>query len=171
MSCNVVVPKRVLAAFVALAFVLCLSGTYAGAQAVQPKNEIFVGYSWLHPNGYVEWGKVPDITSGIDASVTHYLPSMHNLGVLLDGSIHWNGGTNGLFPNHHDTIGIMMGGLQYKYHAEQFSPFARVLVGAAHLAPALQPAEWKPAVGGGGGFDLSLTRAFSIRLAQVDYIY
>src|SRR5271157_1372971 len=92
MSCNVVVPKRVLVLLVAAAFVLCLSGTYASAQATyQPKNEIFAGYSWLHPNGYVDWGKVPDITGGFDGSITHYLPQNHNLGFVFDGSGHFGG--------------------------------------------------------------------------------
>ncbi len=49
MTCNAVVPKRGSAALVLLALMLCLSGTYAAAQATSsPKNEIYLGYSWLH---------------------------------------------------------------------------------------------------------------------------
>jgi outer membrane protein OmpA-like peptidoglycan-associated protein len=174
MSCNVVVPKRVIAAFVAVAFLVCLSGAYAFGQAtVQPKNEIFAGYSWLHPNGYVDWGKVSDIVAGGDISFTHYLPNARNLGIIADGSFHDNSGgsripTNG---NIGSEVGILMGGLQYKWHNDQFSPFVRALVGADHLSPQALPSQWKPAVGGGGGFDLSLTKALAIRLAQIDYIY
>ena len=95
MSCNAVVPKRAYAVLIALALVLGLSGTYAAAQeTVYPKNEVYVGYAWLHPNGSVDWGKVPDITNGFDASITHYLPSIHNLGIVVDGSYHWNNSNN-----------------------------------------------------------------------------
>jgi outer membrane protein OmpA-like peptidoglycan-associated protein len=151
----------------AVACVLSLSGTYAAAQGtVQPKNEIFAGYSWLHPNGYVEWGKVPDIVNGVDASITHYLPNARNLGLLLDLSYHWDNG-NKLASD----VGLGLLGLQYKFHTDQFSPFVRAFAGAARLTPDILPSTWKPAVGGGGGFDLTLNKNFSIRVAQVDYIW
>src|SRR5208283_4226 len=129
-----------------------------------PKDEIFAGYSWLHPDGYDDLGfKVKDIVDGFDLSNTYYLPSAHNLGVLVDGSGHFNSGQG-------TGIGYILGGLQYKYHSDTFSPFARAFVGAAHLSPP-GPSNWSAAVGGGGGFDLTLNQMFSIRLAQVDYIY
>jgi len=165
MSWNAVVPKRVLAAFAALVLVLCLSGTYAAAQVtLQPKVELFGGYSWLHPNGYVDWGKVPDIAHGWNASSTFYLPTVHNLGFVVDGSGHYNGNSGA-------NVGLGLLGLQYKWHNDQFSPFVHVLVGASHLSPAGLPDEWKAAVGGGGGFDLNLTNFIAIRLVQADYIY
>ena len=69
------VPKRVIATTIALAFAVVLLGSFAAAQVtVQPRAEIFGGYSWLHPNGYVDWGKVPDIAHGWNASSTFYLP-------------------------------------------------------------------------------------------------
>jgi hypothetical protein len=146
---------------------LCLSGTLAFAQgAPQPKYEVFGGYSWLHPNGYVDWGKVPDIVDGFNASITHYLPNAHNLGIVVDGGYHWTGSTS--FTSQ---VGLALGGLQYKWHTDQFSPFVRVLAGAAHLTPNYLAEQWKPAVGGGGGFDLTLTPKFNIRVAQVDYIW
>ena len=158
-------PSRVVATCIALAFALCLLGAYASAQTIQPKDEIFGGYSWLHPNGYADLGfKVPDIADGFDLSNTYYFPSTHNLGVLADGSGHFNSGKG-------TGVGYVLGGMQYKYHADTFSPFVRVFVGAAHLSPFGPPSEWKVAVGGGGGFDLTITPRFSIRLAQVDYIY
>jgi outer membrane protein OmpA-like peptidoglycan-associated protein len=66
---------------------------------------------------------------------------------------------------------LALTGLQYKWHNDQFSPFARVLVGAAHLTPNYLTDEWKPVVGAGGGFDLTLNRRISIRVAQVDYLW
>jgi hypothetical protein len=157
-------PKRVVATCIALAFALCLLGTYASAQTIQPKDEIFGGYSWLHPNGYADLGfKVPDIANGFDLSNTYYFPTMHNLGVLADGSGHFNSGEG-------TGVGYLLGGIQYKYHTDTFSPFVRIFLGASHISPP-GPAQWQVALGGGGGFDLSITPRFSLRLAQVDYIY
>ena len=172
MSCNAVVPKRAYAVLIALALVLGLSGTYVTAQeTVYPKNEVYVGYAWLHPNGYVDWGQVPDITSGFDASVTHYLPAIHNLGIIVDGSYHWNGSGGGPAGNLGANIGLIMGGIQYKVHSPQLSPFARVMVGAADISPDVVRSEWKPAIDLGAGLDLNLTKMFSIRIAQFDYIW
>jgi hypothetical protein len=158
------VPKRVVATTIALAFAVVLLGSFAAAQVtVQPRAEIFGGYSWLHPNGYVDWGHVPDIAHGWNASSTFYLPQAHNLGILVDGSGHYNS----TFSN----VGIGLLGLQYKWHNEQFSPFVRAFGGVTHISPAGLNSEWRPAVGAGGGFDLNLTNFISLRIAQADYIY
>ena len=70
MSCNAVVPKRIFAVLITLAF---LTGTYAAAQGtVQPVNEFYIGYSWLHPNGNVSWGKVRYRAGAMPASRTIY---------------------------------------------------------------------------------------------------
>ena len=158
------VPKRVVATTIALAFAVVLLGSFAAAQVtVQPKAEIFGGYSWLHPNGFVDWGHVPDIAHGWNASSTFYLPQAHNLGILVDGSGHYNS----TFSN----VGIGLLGLQYKWHNDQFSPFVRAFGGVTHISPAGLNSEWRASVGAGGGFDLTLTNFISLRIAQADYIY
>ncbi len=159
-------PRRVVATFIALAFALCLLGTHASAQTIQPVAEGFAGYSWLHPNGYADFGsKVPDIVNGFDLSGVYYFPQMHNLGALVDGSGHFNSGKG-------EGVGFANFGIQYKYHTDTFSPFVRVFVGAANQSPeCCAGSNWSVGLGGGGGFDLSVTKRFSIRLAQVDYIY
>ena len=166
-----VVPTRFVATLIALAFTLCMLGVYASAQTdIQPKDEIFGGYSWLHPNGNADFGyKVPDIAKGFDFSNVYYLPAAHNLGILLDGSGHF--GSNQAVVNSSSDVGYILGGLQYKYHTDTFSPFVRAFVGISRIDPAVSKAEWNPALGGGGGFDLNITPKFAIRLAQVDYIY
>jgi hypothetical protein len=165
-------------ALITLGCALCLLGTLASAQnACQPVDEVFGGYSWLHPNGYGDLGyKINDIGEGFDVSNTYYLPSVHNLGILVDGSGHLNGGTtprnlqnNG---NSGTGVGYILGGVQYKWHTATFSPFARVFVGGADLSPDCCGAtKWSVAAGAGGGFDLNLNCRFSIRPVQVDYIY
>ncbi len=65
------VSKRHLATIVALAFALCILGTYAAAQVtIQPQAEVYAGYSWLHPGGHYDYG-VPTIdhTTGVDESI------------------------------------------------------------------------------------------------------
>jgi hypothetical protein len=169
-----VVPTRLIASSIALAFALCLLGVLATAQTdIQPKDEVFGGYSWYHPNGRVDFGyKVADIPVGFDASNVYYLPAWHNLGVLVDGSGHFHG-------NEDTDVGYILGGLQYKWHTDTFSPFVRGFVGAARISPptyitaSVQSGrdEWQAAAGFGGGFDLNINHRFALRLAQVDYIY
>src|SRR5271157_4753798 len=158
------VPKRVVATMIALAFAICILGSFAAAQVtVQPRAEIFGGYSWLHPNGYVDWGKVPDIAHGWNGSSTFYFPNVRKLGVVVDGSGHYN--------STYSNVGLGLIGLQYKFRNDEFSPFIRVLAGASHIDPAGLGSQWRAAVGGGGGFDLTLTNFISLRIAQADYIY
>lgn len=168
MSRCVVFPKRGLSALLTLAIALLLSANYAAAQATtSPKNEVYLGYSWLDPNGNVDWGSVPSIVAGGDLSVAHYFPNARNLGVVVDGSVHSGKGATYLGAN----VGLGLAGLQYKLHNRPLSPFARVMVGAAYLDPVDLRSEWKPAVDVGGGLDLNLSKAFSIRLVQADYIW
>jgi len=158
------VPKRLFVTSVAIAIAVCMMGALAAAQTtVQPRAEIFGGYSWLHPNGYVDWGKAPDISHGWNASATFYLPNVHKLGVVIDGSGHYN--------SDNVNVGLGLVGLQYKFRNDQFSPFVRVLAGASHISPSGLNSEWRGAVGGGGGFDLTLTNMISLRIAQADYLY
>ena len=158
------VPKRLVATSIALAFALCMLSSFAAAQVtLQPRAEVFGGYSWYHPNGYVDWGKAPDIAHGWNVSSTFYFPNARNLGVVIDGSGHYN--------STYTNVGFGLAGLQYKFRNDQFSPFIRVLVGASHISPAGLNSEWRATVGGGGGFDLSLTNLISIRIAQADYLY
>ena len=161
-----VVPTRVVATLIALVFALCLLGVYASAQvAIQPKDEVFGGYSWLHPDGKVDFGyQVKDIAQGFDFSNVYYVPTLHNVGIFGDGSGHFGSSSNA-------QVGYILGGFQYKFHTDTFSPFLRAFVGASYINPPLTKAEWNAAVGGGGGFDLNITHRFAIRLAQVDYIY
>jgi outer membrane protein OmpA-like peptidoglycan-associated protein len=161
-----VVPTRVVATLIALTFAVCLLGVCVSAQVtIQPKDEVFGGYSWLNPNGRVDFGyKVQSITKGFDVSNVYYLPTLHNVGVLLDGSGHFGSSSNA-------QVGYILGGLQYKFHTNTFSPFARIFVGTSYINPPLSKAEWNAALGAGGGFDLNIGHKFAIRLAQVDYIY
>lgn len=169
MSWCVVLPRRGFAALLALAFALLLSTTFAAAQVTSsPKNEVYLGYAWLHPNGSVDWGEVPDIVPGGDISITHYFANARNLGVIVDGGVDSGKGANNKLGAN---VGLGLAGLQYKLHGTRLSPFARAMAGAAYLDPDIVRHEWKPAIDVGGGLDLDVTKRFSIRLAQFDYIW
>jgi outer membrane protein OmpA-like peptidoglycan-associated protein len=172
-----VVPRRLIATSVALAFGLCLLSTFAAAQVtMQPKDEVYAGYSWLHPGGHYDFG-VPtqDNATGIDISNVYYLPQAHNLGLLIDSSMNW--GTK--YGDESAANYYVLGGLQYKYHTNSFSPFFRVFAGAVRQVAPTYVDQWNAALGAGGGFDYLVWHgsmgghdpSLSIRVAQVDYIY
>lgn len=165
-----VVPRRI-ATIVALACLLCLWGTYAGAQVtIQPKAEVYAGYSWLHPGGHYDFG-VPtqDHATGVDESLVYYLPQAHNLGVLFDASQHWGPPDQNIY--------YVLGGLQYKHHGENFSPFVRAFAGAVRQIAPSYVDQWNAALGAGGGIDYLVwhkpagSPSLYLRIAQVDYIY
>ena len=170
--------RRCAVTAIALGCAVCYLGTFAFAQnARRPEDEIFGGYAALIPNG---WGdldyKINNIPNAFGASNTFYFPGAPNFGILIDGSGHFGGGTtppnlaNG--SNNSTGVGYALGGFQYKYHTSSLSPFFRGFVGAANISPdCCHGTEWSVAAGGGGGLDLSVKPRFSIRLAQVDYIY
>ncbi|MGA2369355.1 MAG: OmpA family protein, partial [Candidatus Korobacteraceae bacterium] len=165
---------RAVAKLLVILLLLCLLGSNVVAQVtIQPKSEIFGGYSWLGISGQADLGnKVQDINTGFDASLTYYLPGAHNLGVIFDGSGHYNTGRPG-----YTGVGFAFVGLQYKYHTDSFSPFVHFMAGAANLSPAYPPTppnqnnEWQAALAAGGGFDYVINRRFSLRVVQADYIY
>jgi outer membrane protein OmpA-like peptidoglycan-associated protein len=171
---NVMPSCRKLAKALAACLVLSLCGTFAAAQVtIQPKAEIFAGYSWLGVSGYADFDhKLNDITTGFNGSVTYYLPQAHNLGIIFDGSGHLATGA----PNY-TGIGFAFAGLQYKYHTDTFMPFVHLMAGAANLSPAFPPTppnfgnEWNAALAAGGGFDYAIGHRFAIRIVQADYIY
>ncbi len=168
------IPTRRIAATIALALLVCLWSTWAAAQVtIQPKDEIFGGYSWLGISGHADLGtKVQDINTGFDASSTYYFPFAHNLGVIVDGSGHFATGA----PDY-TGIGFIFGGLQYKYHTNSFSPFVHIMGGAANLSPAYPPTppgqnnEWQAAFAVGGGFDYVVHNRLSLRVIQAEYVY
>ncbi len=174
--------RRVATTIALLVVIGCLWSTFAAAQvSIQPKDEVGVGYAWLHPGGYYDFGiKTQDITDGIDIHNVYYLPGAHNLGVLVDSSMHWGQNYGG--PGNASDY-YVLGGLQYKYHSDSFSPFVRVFAGAIRqVAPGYpfniaSTDQWNAALGAGGGIDYLVwhkaegSPSLYLRVAQVDYIY
>ena len=165
---------------IVLALMFCVLGTYAAAQVtVQPKDEVYFGYAWLHPGGHYDYGiATKDMSTGIDFSNVYYLPQAHNLGVLVDTSWHW--GTNYGGPGNAANY-YVLGGLQYKYHTDTFSPFVRLMAGAVRQVAPGYPFniasldEWNAVLGAGGGIDYHVWKGdkfgLAVRVAQADYLY
>src|ERR1700734_2899791 len=111
-----IVPTRRFATIAACALTLCFWGTFAAAQVtIQPKAEVFAGYSWLHPGGnYTPDVKTQDHTEGVNESLVWYLPQAHNIGFLADFSQHFGSVS-------HQNINDYFGGLQFKFHTNSFS--------------------------------------------------
>ena len=169
MSSRIGVPKHCAVTVAALVFALCMLGSFAAAQVtIQPKVEVFAGYSWLHPNGHYDFGiKTKDLDKGANESLVFYTPALHhNLGILIDSSQH--------FGVEDQSTYYVLGGLQYKYHAEHFSPFVHVFGGTIRQTAPTYVDEWNPAFGAGGGFDINAWHgergSLAIRIAQADYI-
>jgi outer membrane protein OmpA-like peptidoglycan-associated protein len=175
------VPTRRIATIAALAVVLCLLGTFAAAQvSIQPKDEVYFGYAWLNPGGHYDLGiQTKSVSDGIDISNVYYLPQAHNVGFLVDGSMHWGSNYGG--PGNAGDY-YMLGGLQYKYHSDLFEPFFRVFAGALkQVAPGYPNTpvhsidQWNAALGAGGGIDYNVwhgdNKSLAIRVFQADYIY
>ncbi len=169
--------NRIAVAIAALAVGLCQLVMPATAQNPSPKDEVFGGYSVLFPNGWAELNyKVNTIPNAFDFSNTYYFCKFCNIGLLLDGSGHFKGGTTppNLDNGSDDSTGVgyALAGLQYKWHHDKWSPFVRGFAGAANISPdCCHGTQWRFAAGGGGGLDWNLSRRISLRLIQVDYIY
>ncbi len=169
--------NRMAVATIAMGMGLSVLCTQATAQDPSPKDEVFGGYSVLFPNGWAELDyKVNTIPNAFDFSNTYYFCKFCNVGLLLDGSGHFKGGTTP--PNLENgsddstAVGYALAGLQYKWHHEKWSPFVRGFLGAANISPdCCHGTQWRFAAGGGGGLDWNLSRRISLRLIQVDYIY
>jgi len=147
-----------------VAMVVAISSWAAAQVTIQPKAEVYAGYSWLHPNGHYDYGiPTKDHNEGIDESVVFYMPFAHNLGVLVDSSQH--------FGVEDQSIYYVLGGLQYKYHTDSFSPFFRVFAGGVRQVAPTYIDQWNAALGAGGGFDYNIGHHLGIRVLQADYIY
>ncbi len=167
--------RRISAALVVALILFVLSGAVAVAQQDHPpKVDIFVGYQWLNPGG-----TVPTIQNlpfqGPQPPVATKLPGMP-IGWGASGTYnfteHW-GLTLDVGGNYQDkasesTIAV---GPRFMWRTEGLNVFAHTLLGLNRLAP--KGIEGKNGIGAvlGGGFDLPVTRALSIRIFEADWVW
>ena len=155
-------------AFLAASLLLVagFSGTAAfGQDENVPKVDIFAGYQWLNPGGSVPASattavKLPSLAKGFGSTVTYNFAK--NWGLSADF------GTNaGSFANE-STFSI---GPRYMWRADGINVFAHTLLSLNLLDVTGLPG--KKGVGAvlGGGFDVPITKRFSWRVIEADYVW
>jgi len=157
-----------LLAFVSLSAV-SLFGSAAYAQDT-PKFDVFAGYSYVREN---------PSTSGVDGFNSHggsasiaYNANHWLSGVADFGGYHSN---NILGTGVDGTLSTYLFGPRISYHRDsRITPFGQVLFGVAHIGGsnglAFSTSNNSFAMTVGGGVDVKISRRFSIRPAQVDYL-
>ena len=151
--------RRWFSVMLVTAVFLC-TASFLCAQETAPKVEVFGGYSWYHPGGTVVGATVPDFNKGWGAQFTYNVNNW--VGLAVDGNGHYN-------DNFGDAHSLMFGP-QFKLRTEHFVPFAEALLGVQFFSPNHFPNQDAAAYAFGGGIDYPITRRFSVRAVQVDYV-
>src|ERR1700693_175884 len=137
-----------------------------------PKVDLFLGYQWLNPGGTVPVGsnptlppsppvatKLPSMSKGFAVTATYNCDKWWGLSV--DGSVNFQDMAN---------EGSISVGPRVMWRSEGVNFFAHAMLGLNHLSPKDVPSS--NGIGGvlGGGMDLKLTRAVSLRLFEADFV-
>ena len=145
--------------------------------ALPSKWDIFVGYSYLSPNGTVQGYPYQNIVYGGVASVTRYFNKYVGLqfeGDWHDQSQNWPPGSDNSADNSNDDFANGSGGLILRYPAGNFTPFVHALFGGERVGSLFQPDTWGWAATAGGGLDYNtpwLHHHLAIRMVQADFQY
>jgi outer membrane protein OmpA-like peptidoglycan-associated protein len=129
-------------------------------EAPTPKIDIFAGYSWMNPGGKVANVSLPSLTKGFGVTSTYNLNKW--VGLSVDAEGHYGDLEN---------ISTVMFGPRIKLRQEHFEPFAQALVGLHRISLAGLGTDNRVGAVFGGGFDIPLTRIFSLRLIEADYVW
>ena len=130
-----------------------------------PKADIFAGYQWLNPGGSVPDSpttgfKLPSLSKGFGATGTYNFDK--NWGLSADFGVNARNGYN------ETTLSV---GPRYMWRTEGMNIFAHTLLSYNILgAPGLGNRRGIGAVLG-GGFDLPITKNFSWRVLEADYVW
>jgi hypothetical protein len=160
---------RVLCACFLLMLTAVLLSAVTLAQDVEtPKYEIFGGYQWLHPGGFVPvpFGnynapngmKLSDMPEGFGASFTYNFQKYFG----LEGDFGHN------WDNYETTIS---GGPKATYRTENANFFVNTLLSYNRLGVNGLPNGNGIGAILGGGMDLKITHMFYLRLFEADYVW
>ncbi len=142
---------------VAAAGLLIFSTIFVGTPAFaqdQPKADLFLGYSFLHPNVKAGQGIPGGFGAALDVNPTRVF------GLAADFGFHRKNGFN---------TTTYMFGPKLTARGEKAMPFLEVLFGGTHLSAGGTSTNGF-AMGLGGGLDLKPWRYVGIRLFQIDYL-
>jgi outer membrane immunogenic protein len=157
-----------------LAVSLLFAGWAAGAQSVAPPAvksvDLALGYSTIYANAPPSGQCGCFWMNGGSAQLAVGDPL--GLGLVFDfGAATAN--NIGAGTGHDLTLATYLAGLRYIYwNRHRFTPYAQVLVGAAHAYTnyADDNGSTTVAFAAGGGVDLRFSRRFSWRIAQAEYL-
>jgi len=178
---------------VALALVAMIPASAMAQEAPKPavkapvndsanKWDIFLGYSYLSPNG-----KIAGTRSGAPASTygqvnwggiisaSRYFN--RSLGIQVEGDEHmqsedWPAGDNNSSMNSNDDFAGGSAGFIYRFPTAHFTPFLHVLGGGERVGSIYHTETWNPVATGGGGLDINTAmfhHHLAVRLFQADY--
>jgi opacity protein-like surface antigen len=163
-----------------LAF-LFLFGVAAARADDTPKIDVFAGYSYMRGNPSRDSGLHGFNLNGAQFSVSYNLNSWLSGVAEIDGyhtsrsdvftCTIGNCPANGITAT--GNLWTYLAGPRFSYrHLGRFTPFAQVLFGATHVTPSVfltsNQTSFTTAIG--EGFDFRLTRHWSIRPIEVDYL-
>ncbi len=130
-----------------------------------PKVDVFVGYQWLNPGGSVPDSattgfKLPSLPKGFGATGTYNFDK--NWGLSADFGENFRSGL------HETTLAV---GPRFMWRTEGMNVFAHGLVALNLLGS--DPYSTRKGIGAivGGGFDLPITKQFSWRVLEADYVW
>jgi len=142
------------------------------ALSTKPSAEVALNYTYLHTNAPPDACGCFSMNGG-GASFAY--PAGNSLSVVAEaGAVAAsNVNSSGL-----DLVlsNYLVGGRYSLRRSTRFTPFAQVLIGAAHASGSLAPgtsglgSSTGFAMAMGGGLDLKLSRRFALRLMQADYL-
>jgi hypothetical protein len=161
------------------ALVLCMPSLLAAQTTDAPKAEIFLGYSWYHmggdvithpyamsgfePRAAVQYSgtvhEIPDFKAGAGLQFTYNMNRW--FGLTLDGNWHYND----VFRTESYAVGP-----KFTYRTEHVMPFIEVLYGMQHKDSYLTHDQNNGILIAGGGLDFKVTRHFSVRAIEADYV-
>ena len=164
------------------AIVVWVGGSAAAQDQPAPKWELFGGYSWIDPNanvhapssafGFGPGGnfnpKLQSEPRGFGSALTYNINRW--LGFTGDFSAHWGGDKARLPLTDNSNFFNLSLGPKLTYRTEHFSPFIEALVGWHKLVPDGLKSDNRVGFIGGGGIDMDVSKHFSLRLLQADYV-
>jgi hypothetical protein len=160
---------RVLCCFLLLMLTVVLLSAVTLAQDVEtPKDEVFVGYQWLHPGGTVPspFGnfnaptgmKVPDMPAGFGAAYTYNFQKYFG----LEGDFGHN------WDDYETTVSV---GPKLIARTQDANYFLHTLLSYNRLGINGLPNGNGIGAILGGGMDLKITHLFYLRLFEADYVW
>ena len=141
------------------------------------KWDIFVGYSYLQPQGTVSGLTYQNIDFGGIVSFTRYFNKY--VGLKFEGDAHdesqdWPPNSNSSATNSNDDFFNAAGGVILRYPFGAYTPFVHGLFGGERVGSLYQTDTWGWAATFGGGLDYNtpwLNHHLTIRMIQADYQY